>query len=172
LGVTRVLDYLDDLTGGRYYVLDERTGVPIHATVEDWARMFQDGPRRVLAQTSVGWCGRQRGRRRTVEMVSTVFLGLDHNHAGVGPPILWETMIFTGPFDGYQRRYASRSAAAAGHGWAVGLCEQYRQAPRRTRLALRRWAGYQRTRPRDVARVAAVLRRVGADLLVHPPGIF
>src|SRR5215471_17514474 len=26
--------------------------------------------------------------------VSTVFLGLDHNYSGVGPPIVFETMIF------------------------------------------------------------------------------
>ena len=26
--------------------------------------------------------------------ISTVFLGLDHNYTGVGPPILWETMVF------------------------------------------------------------------------------
>jgi hypothetical protein len=26
--------------------------------------------------------------------ISTVFLGTDHNFAGEGPPILWETMVF------------------------------------------------------------------------------
>jgi hypothetical protein len=51
--------------------------------------------------------------------VSTVFLGLDHNWSD-GPPILWETMIFSNSdfakqFDGEQRRYSSREAALVGH---------------------------------------------------------
>lgn len=29
--------------------------------------------------------------------VSTIFLGLDHRFGADGPPILWETMIFTAP---------------------------------------------------------------------------
>jgi hypothetical protein len=46
--------------------------------------------------------------------VSTIFLGLDHQH-GIGPPVLWETLIFGGPLDGEGRRYTSREAARAGH---------------------------------------------------------
>jgi hypothetical protein len=52
--------------------------------------------------------------------VSTVFLGLDHRFWG-GPPTLWETMIFGGPEDQYQERYASREEALAGHAKAVEL---------------------------------------------------
>lgn len=54
--------------------------------------------------------------------ISTVFLGLDHNHFGGGPPILWETMIFN--WDGeeeYQERYTSHEDALAGHLKAVKL---------------------------------------------------
>lgn len=47
--------------------------------------------------------------------VSTVFLSLDHNFSGIGPPILWETMIFGGPHDNYQERYASEDAAKEHH---------------------------------------------------------
>lgn len=48
-------------------------------------------------------------------VVSTVFLGLDHNHFG-GPPILFETMVF----DDYeagdrQWRYATWAEAELGH---------------------------------------------------------
>lgn len=50
--------------------------------------------------------------------VSTVFLGLDHRF-GVGPPLLFESMVFGGPLDGEQRRYASRADADAGH---TALC--------------------------------------------------
>jgi hypothetical protein len=47
--------------------------------------------------------------------VSTVFLGLNHSFGHIGPPVLWETMIFGSEFDGEQERYTSRSAALAGH---------------------------------------------------------
>ena len=53
--------------------------------------------------------------------VSTVFLGLDHRFTNSGEPILWETMIFGGPHDGYQDRYTSRQDAEHGHAKAVAL---------------------------------------------------
>lgn len=53
--------------------------------------------------------------------VSTVFLGIDHNHFDIGPPVLWETMIFGGRFDDWQDRYTSRADAVRGHAIAVGL---------------------------------------------------
>lgn len=46
--------------------------------------------------------------------VSTVFLGVDHSF-GVGPPILWETMVFGGPLDQDQDRYTSLADARKGH---------------------------------------------------------
>jgi hypothetical protein len=48
-------------------------------------------------------------------LVSTVFLGLDHNFSGIGPPVLWETLVFGGPLDEEMHRYTSREAALAGH---------------------------------------------------------
>jgi NADPH-dependent ferric siderophore reductase len=53
--------------------------------------------------------------------VSTVFLGLDHDHSRKGPPVLWETMIFGGEHHQYMRRYTSRVDALAGHIEAVQL---------------------------------------------------
>jgi len=48
--------------------------------------------------------------------ISTVFLGLDHNYGGGGPPILWETMVFGGPHNGCMSRCAgSREQAEAMH---------------------------------------------------------
>lgn len=47
--------------------------------------------------------------------VSTVFLGLDHNFQGVGPPVLWETMVFGGGYDEAQERYTDEAASIAGH---------------------------------------------------------
>jgi hypothetical protein len=47
--------------------------------------------------------------------VSTVFLGLDHNLFGSGPPLLFETMVF-GPYGGDEQwRYSTWAEAEAGH---------------------------------------------------------
>lgn len=51
---------------------------------------------------------------RGIVDVSTIFLVLDHNYFG-GPPVLWETMVFGGPIDRHQWRYASREDAVRGH---------------------------------------------------------
>lgn len=49
-------------------------------------------------------------------LVSTVFLGLNHNHDH-GPPVVFETMIFNGPDPAgeYQERYCTEAEARAGH---------------------------------------------------------
>ena len=47
--------------------------------------------------------------------VSTVFLGLNHNHSEHGGPILFETMIFGGPLDQHQTRYETYAEAEQGH---------------------------------------------------------
>lgn len=47
--------------------------------------------------------------------VSTVFLGIDHNHSGKGPPVLFETLVFGGPLDGNMDRYCTYSDAENGH---------------------------------------------------------
>lgn len=62
--------------------------------------------------------------------VSTIFLGVDYDLGGPGPPVLWETMIFGLPEkrtflgrrlrkDLGQERYSSRADALAGHARAV-----------------------------------------------------
>jgi hypothetical protein len=109
-----------------YWMLDD-DGEP--QAVEDvlvWTGWMETADRHVLAE-HVGrvW-------------ISTVFLGLDHNHYAAGPPVLWETMIFGGVFDGYQLRYSRRLDALQGHLGAVLLIEQYRHAPRRTRKSVRK----------------------------------
>jgi hypothetical protein len=64
---------------------------------------FQDIGERIVAKTQLG----------DVE-VSTVFLGLDHAW-GYGPPLLFETLIFGGPYDGEMDRYSTWDEATAGH---------------------------------------------------------
>jgi len=56
--------------------------------------------------------------------VSTVFLGLDHGFGRPGPPILFETMVFGGPMDDYQERYATWDEAEAGHERIVALARR------------------------------------------------
>jgi hypothetical protein len=132
----------------RYWMLDD-DGEPV--AVDDvlvWGQWMQSADRHVLAE-HVGrvW-------------VSTVFLGLDHNHGAAGLPVLWETMIFGGVFDGYQLRYRSRLDSLHGHLGAVLLLEQYRHAPRRTKKSVRKFRLHQ-TRPArgDVARFERFTRR-------------
>lgn len=87
------------------YILgdDGKTPIPVHFLT--WASWFEHA-NRCLGGSDIGG-----------QNVSTVFLGLDHNFARKGPPILWETMIF-GRWWGrgeYQERHASWDAAVAGH---------------------------------------------------------
>lgn len=87
---------------GMYYNKDGT-----EATREEWVAMFEDAETRKVALSEVS--------------VSTVFMGMDHRFGGDGPPILWETMIFGGPHDGYQQRYSSVTAAIEGHAYAAAL---------------------------------------------------
>jgi hypothetical protein len=111
----------------RFYILDEHhEPIPLtgpHAA-HQWARWFEgalgiDSPdarrkdKRRVAFTDLGWC-----------TVSTVFLGIDHNFWGDGPPILFETMIFANKapdetfpeeWEGMMRRYGTWAEAEIGH---------------------------------------------------------
>ncbi len=51
--------------------------------------------------------------RTSPVLVSTVFLCVDHGL--IGTPILFETMIFGGQYDEYQRRYETYDEALNGH---------------------------------------------------------
>jgi hypothetical protein len=91
------------------YILDA-AGQPVHEPdLNTWGSWFETAERHVAKDQIGDVC------------VSTVFLALDHRFGGGGDPVLWETMIFQGPHDGYQERYTSRAAAEAGHAAAVKL---------------------------------------------------
>jgi hypothetical protein len=92
-----------------YYLLDDdgRTPRPC-ADLVAWARWYATADR-VVARDAVGTL-----------TVSTVFLGLDHNW-GLGPPLLWETMVFGLPDDNPMWRYATYDEALTGHAAAVEL---------------------------------------------------
>ena len=91
-----------------YYVLDQ-AGRPCPADLLTWAAWFSSADRTV-AHDVVGGAS-----------ISTVFLGLDHRHGRPGPPILYETMVFGGPLDEEQRRYATREQALSGHAEVLTL---------------------------------------------------
>jgi len=75
-------------------------------SVEEYIEFISDWENKVVKQEHVGkyW-------------VSTVFLGLDHRDGGDGPPILFETMVFTdGDADeDTMVRYTTREEALIGH---------------------------------------------------------
>lgn len=85
------------------------------ASLLEWGEWFETADRDV-AKTET-----------ELHLISTVFLGLDHNFFGKGPPLLFETMIFAkgdgGSDDGLGAgecwRYASWDDAEAGHKTAV-----------------------------------------------------
>lgn len=101
---------------GDLYILDEQ-GAPLEVRdVAEWGEWFTR-ERRIVSQTQIG----------EKVLVSTVFLGMNHRFGEDGPPLLWETMIFGGPLNEAQERYASLPDARAGH---KVMCRQARRANR------------------------------------------
>jgi hypothetical protein len=100
------------------YKLDEN-GLPMLCEdLLEWASWFENDKNRRVAKTEIDDV-----------LISTIFLGLDHNFSPVADPltyqpVLWETMIFGGKHDKYQRRYASRLEAELGHAEACDLARQ------------------------------------------------
>lgn len=107
------------------YILVGKAPVRVKDTLE-WARWLGQFDRHV-AKTDVDEC-----------WVSTVFLGLDHNHSRRGPPLLFETMAF-GPLQPSEHfggrlyrpeicsmdRYSTWDQAAAGHEKIVAEVRAY-----------------------------------------------
>lgn len=100
------------------YLLDASGQAVPTDDLNRWAKWFaahnQD---RVVARTEVG---------QTV--VSTVFLAVDHQHGG--PPLLWETAVFTDEAVEVPRRYPTREAALAGHDQLVARERAAKEAGR------------------------------------------
>ena len=89
-----------------FYVLNEERA-PVAAPVDEWARWFETEDRTV-AKTGDGDI-----------LISTVFLGLDHNFGLIGAPVLFETLVFGGVLDGEMDRYTTWEEAEAGHAHMV-----------------------------------------------------
>ena len=69
-----------------YYILNAYQRLLRVNDVETWARWFESAH-----QTGQRFI---KQNRMNGILISTIFLGIDHNFYGSGPPILWETMIF------------------------------------------------------------------------------
>lgn len=92
------------------YVLDGHTPV-FQPDIAAWAKWRQANEGRVALTELDG------------VKISTVFLGVDHNFFGDGPPILFETMVFGGPMDGDMRRYSTWDEAEISHAVIVALAQ-------------------------------------------------
>jgi len=92
------------------YILDDKGQPVICDDLMTWGRFMASSDRRVAQDMDEGDTTTGVHVR-----VSTVFLGLDHNYDGEGPPVLWETMVFGGVMDQEQVRYTSLADALAGH---------------------------------------------------------
>lgn len=95
------------------YILDDQHNPIKCDDLFEWDRWMESADR-VVARTTID----------TDVRVSTVFLGLDHSFWVRGEdesnkPIVFETMIFGGPLDQYQERYATWEEAKIGHDEAV-----------------------------------------------------
>lgn len=102
------------MTGLGLYTLDEG-GRPVPCDdIVTWGRWFACFHNRHVRTTHL------RARGHADFIVSTIFLGLDHNYAGEGSPILWETMVLGAP-DGAdrQQRFRNRPEAEAYHGVVI-----------------------------------------------------
>lgn len=96
-----------------YYILDGKTPVECPDVLK-WARWLDEIKNRRIAKN---WLPGH------VE-VSTIFLGVDSGFTGTDNPVLFETMIFGGPHNGFQERYRTWDEAQAGHKAAVELASQ------------------------------------------------
>jgi len=93
------------------YILNEVGEIAPESDVLKWAKWFENISNRKIAFDVV------RGQE-----VSSVFLGIDHRFHGQGDPILFETMIFGGPHDGWQARSATKNGILDQHKYAVEMC--------------------------------------------------
>jgi len=94
----------------RYYILEGHD--PVTCDLDTWARWFAKSDRMVAKTELYG------------SLVSTIFLGVDHNFTLKGPALLFETLVFGGPLDQEMDRYSTWGQAEAGHAAMVERVSQ------------------------------------------------
>ncbi len=113
--VSKVAEGTEEWKMSDRYILNKH-GEPVpEPDLMTWGKWLESSKMRVVKQEKI-WPA----------MVSTVFLGLDHRF-GPGTPILWESMVFSGPMDGEQDRCSgNRDQAEAMHArMIVRVCEAH-----------------------------------------------
>ena len=95
----------------KVYLLDENN-VPYEVTLEEYVNARPDIKRVALDYVDDSI------------KISTVFLGWDHSFLDETAPILFETMIFGGEHNDFQRRYSTYDEALKGHKSAVLMVKQ------------------------------------------------
>lgn len=100
------------------YMLDE-AGEPVATTdLMTWAMWMESPAARQSRQVKREWVGDSE--------VATDFMGLDYNFLGSGPPILWETMVFSNHKDlqySMDRCSGGREQAEAMHARMVHMVQ-------------------------------------------------
>lgn len=93
--------------------LYDRDGRPL--TLLEWGALSRDDVYKLVAEDLVV------DEQGNVTTVSTVWLGIDHSFGMGGPPIIFETMLFSEDprLDCWQRRYPTEAMARAGHDRAL-----------------------------------------------------
>jgi hypothetical protein len=134
--------------GPHFYRLDDEGEPERVADTITWAQ-WMESHERIVLQTHVGAHCR----------VSTIFLGLDHNHFSNDDPILWETMIFGGALDMSQWRYRAKLAALQGHLRAVVYAELAAWGPRKLKKVIRTQRNPRNGRAREYRRIGRALGR-------------
>jgi len=111
-------DSLDPFGTGPHYFDKQGNPITMHQwsdlrherVVDDYGNITVD---RMSDYARIGWQEFEGGIR-----VSTVWLGMDHGF-GDGPPVLFETMIFSDhekyPYNQAQTRYVTEEEASEGH---------------------------------------------------------
>lgn len=96
----------------------DRGGRPI--TRDEWTTKFEDHDYKVVEQTFI----------RNRYLVSTVWLGLDHQMWPGAPPMIFETMVFDGEHsrdDLTMQRYSTEAQARVGHAEMVAEVKSWKK---------------------------------------------
>lgn len=96
-----------------YYILEGKETKYVGDDTLTWAQQFEDFTKRRVNRTFI----------EDVD-ISTVFLGMDHDFTGKGPPLLFETMVFGGELDQEMDRCSTWEEAEKMHD---AMCERVRQ---------------------------------------------
>jgi hypothetical protein len=108
------------------YILVNRKPIFV-ADYEEWAKAAIDERHRLIKQYGNDADPHRVDRTMIGDVeVSTVFLPINHNFFGEGPPTLFETMVFGGEHNGYQDRCATWEQAETMHQRTVDMVRKMR----------------------------------------------